>query len=128
MGIEKAIDKIAEKFGIVVDWTQDNIYPYVKDIMEKYRTGKIVQDIIIIGILGLLVLLAILTLKHIFTPKRKPFISKEEDEIVSAILITICLLALVLLIPIVIWEICNLIDWIFIPETQFIKEISKLLK
>lgn len=128
MGIEKAIDKIAEKFGIVVDWTQDNIYPYVKDIMEKYRTGKIVQDIIIIGILGLLVLLAILTLKQIFTPNRKPFISKEEDDIVSAILITICLLALVFLIPIVIWKICNLIDWIFVPEMQFIKEISKLLK
>lgn len=128
MEIEKIIDKIAEKFGIVIDWTQDNIYPYVKDIIGKYRTGKIVQDIIIIGILSLVVLLTILTLKHIFTPNRKPLISKEEDEIVSAILVTICLLALVLLIPIVIWEICNLIDWIFIPETQFIKEISKLLK
>lgn len=128
MGIEKAIDKIAEKFGIVVDWTQDNIYPYVKDIMGKYRTGKIVQDIIIIGILGLLVLLAILTLKQIFTPNRKPFISKEDDDIVSAFLVAICLLALVFLIPIVIWKICNLIDWIFVPEMQFIKEISELLK
>ena len=35
MEINNAIDKICEKFGIMVDWTQQNVQPYITDSCER---------------------------------------------------------------------------------------------
>lgn len=121
MEIEKAIDKIAEKFGIVVDWSQDNIYPYIRDILQRYRTASIVHDAVAIGILGLLILSAILILKS-----RGKSIKDSYDEFIFAIFMMFYYFGLATLLLITIWEIYDLTNWIFVPEMQFVKELAKL--
>lgn len=121
MEIEKAIDKIAEKFGIVVDWSQDNIYPYIRDILQRYRTVSIVHDAVAIGVLGLLILSAILILKS-----RGKSIKDSYDEFIFAIFMVLCFFVLAILLLITICEIYDLTNWIFVPEMQFVKELAKL--
>lgn len=123
MEIEKAIDKIAEKFGIVVDWSQDNIYPYIRDILQRYRTASIVQDAVTIGILGLLILSAILILKSIL---RRKSIEDSYDEFIFAIFTVFYFFGLAILLLITICKIYDLTSWIFVPEMQFVKELAKL--
>lgn len=123
MEIEKAIDKIAEKFGIVVNGSQDNIYPYIRDILQRYRTASIVQDAVTIGILGLLILSAILILKSIL---RRKSIEDSYDEFIFAIFTVFYFFGLAILLLITICKIYDLTSWIFVPEMQFVKELAKL--
>lgn len=123
MEIEKAIDKIAEKFGIVVNGSQDNIYPYIRDILRRYRTASIVQDAVTIGILGLLILSAILILKSIL---RRKSIEDSYDEFIFAIFTVFYFFGLAILLLITICKIYDLTSWIFVPEMQFVKELAKL--
>lgn len=129
MEIEKALDQLAEKFGIAVDWSQD-IYSYVQDILNRYRTVSIVQDAVIIVLLVLGAILATLVLKYIlkyiFKQDRKYIISADADDFISAIIIAACIVFLLIFVPITIVNINDITRWIFVPETQFVKELAKL--
>lgn len=122
MEIEKAIDKIAEKFGIVINWSQDNIYPYIRDILQRYRTVSIVQDAVTIVLFVLSVILTTLALKHIF----KQIISADDDDFISAIIIAVCIVWLLISVLVTIVNIYDITGWIFVPEMQFVKELAKL--
>lgn len=121
--LAKIFDKIAEKFGIVVNGSQDNIYPYIRDILQRYRTASIVQDAVTIGILGLLILSAILILKSIL---RRKSIEDSYDEFIFAIFTVFYFFGLAILLLITICKIYDLTSWIFVPEMQFVKELAKL--
>lgn len=129
MEIEKAIDKIAEKFGIALDWSQDNIYPCIRDILQRYRTVSIVQDAVTIVLLVLSVILTTLALKHIF----KQIISADDsadddddDDFISTIIIAVCIVWLLISVLVTIVNIYDITGWIFVPEMQFVKELAKL--
>lgn len=126
MEIEKALDQLAEKFGIVVDWSQDNIYPYIRDILQRYRTVSIVQDAVTIVLFVLGAILATLVLKYIFKQDRKNIISADADDFISAIIIAVCIVLLLIFVPVTILNIYDITGWIFVPETQFVKELAKL--
>lgn len=126
MEIEKALDQLAEKFGIVVDWSQDNIYPYIRDILQRYRTVSIVQDAVTIMLFVLGAILATLGLKYIFKQDRKYIISEDADVFISAIIGAACIVVLLIFVPATIENIYDIVGWIFVPETQFVKELAKL--
>lgn len=126
MEIEKALDQLAEKFGIVVDWSQENIYPYIQDIFQRYRTVSIVQDAVTIVLFVLGAILATLGLKYIFKQDRKYIISEDADVFISAIIGAACIVLLLIFAPVTIENIYDITGWIFVPETQFVKELAKL--
>lgn len=125
MEIEKALDQLAEKFGVVVDWSQDR-YSYVQDILNQYRTVSIVQDAITIVLFVLGTILATLVLKYIFKQDRKYIISADADDSISAIIIAVCIVFLLIFVPVTIASIYDMAEWIFVPETQFVKELAEL--
>lgn len=53
--IIKVLDDLAKRFGIVVDWTQDNVLPYVQQLCEKLVKYEIATSTawIIITAIGL---------------------------------------------------------------------------
>lgn len=40
------LDALCEKFGVVVDWSQQNIIPYISQLMNKCITYEVVTSII----------------------------------------------------------------------------------
>lgn len=38
---KELIDAIAEKFGILIDWTADNVIPQIMDILIRYRNYEL---------------------------------------------------------------------------------------
>ena len=56
--IIKVLDALAEKFGLVVDWTSANVIPYLEKLCGKYVNYEIVTSVIwlifaiIIGVIG----------------------------------------------------------------------------
>lgn len=43
--IINVLDAICDKFGIVIDWTQENVLPYVQQLCGKYIKYEIVSSV-----------------------------------------------------------------------------------
>lgn len=56
--IIEILDAIGDKLGIAIDWTSENVWPYLKDLMEKYVRYVVVNKIFLI-ITSILVFFAI---------------------------------------------------------------------
>ena len=65
--IIKVLDNLAQKFGIAIDWTNQNILPYLQDLMSRYISFKnaqaIIWIIISIIIIGLGIFIIVRTIK-----------------------------------------------------------------
>ena len=44
--IEKILDDLAERFGVIIDWTDKNVVPYMKELFEKIMDYHITLNII----------------------------------------------------------------------------------
>ena len=65
--IIKVLDNLAQKFGIAIDWTNQNILPYLQDLIGRYISFKnaqaIIWIIISIIIIGLGIFIIVKTIK-----------------------------------------------------------------
>ena len=44
--IIKLLDELAKRFGIVIDWTSENVMPYLEDLFNRFITYNIVVDVV----------------------------------------------------------------------------------
>lgn len=135
--IIKVIDHLAEKIGVAVDWTADNIIPQVLDIMARYRVYEIVLSALsILFCIGWFVCVFI-AIKKAVLPARKRCVENKGENfwfwnccgdiqlniagiIILAFAIAVSLAAIILCIK----NIGELTRWALIPEVQFYKLIS----
>lgn len=132
------IDKIAEKIGIAIDWSGENVMPYVQDIMERYRTINIIQNaifsIIAMIVLIICVIIGVKETKGIIKGYReeKPSIWIEVTKYIyspNSIDLTYLSLAIIIILPIlfVIFSMIfihtgnDLLNWIYVPEVKFLE-------
>ena len=43
--IISVLDAICEKFGVAIDWTQENVLPYAKELCDKYIRYEIATSV-----------------------------------------------------------------------------------
>ena len=41
----EVLNTLGEKFGLFVDWSQQNVQPYIEDLMQRVTQYKIVSNI-----------------------------------------------------------------------------------
>lgn len=115
----KVLEYLGEKFGIVVDWTSENVMPYAEDLIHRMSTYNIVLNSIwsAIGVVLLVITVAILI--WCFKQKRKDEYWGFLDEggaatITMLITGTIGITLVGCFLP-------ALIESIFIPEIAIMK-------
>lgn len=125
--IIKVLDALCDKFGIVIDWTKQNILPEVEKLFEKMSTYLLVKDSVclILSVLG--ILLVVLCFKY----KHKDIINGfDDDGIMFGVSFVICILLIVLLIASIIGLFINgsnLIQSSTIPELRILEYLQDLL-
>ena len=60
--IIKVLDNLAERFGIAIDWTSQNVMPYLQDLMNRYVSYKMGMSIMWIVILGIILIVSLVVL------------------------------------------------------------------
>lgn len=75
--IIKVIDAIAEKFGIAIDWTAENVMPLVTETLEQLITYKKVLN----GTFSLIFLLFIITSATVLIIGLKSYITCKKTKI-----------------------------------------------
>lgn len=128
--IIKVLDNLGEKFGVVIDWTQQNIQPYAQDLCQRVTQYKLSTSIVglVIAILLLIVSITwfIYTIKTTTGYKNKYGFSDDDKFIrqCSCFIIApiMCLTGLI----IGSCMIDNIYMCIYVPERILINMISSM--
>ena len=131
--IIQVIDALCEKFGIAVNWTSENVIPYLEILCGKLVKYEICTSIAWITIMVLLSLASIVATKKL-TPKFKKGCEDEADTWdngwhVGAAFAIIGLIGLNLAVIIVVGkQVMDIIKCATFPEMYIFEYISALLK
>lgn len=123
-GVIKILDKLGEKFGLAIDWSSQNIIPYLQELMGRYVSlcnAKAITWIVVCSVL--LILLIIGLYKMIKWAKTEE--GFKEDEIWMP---TIALLSFVIIIilGILVSLLFKIYANIFTPELVFLDYIKSM--
>ena len=133
--IINVLEYIGGKLGIMLDWSSENIWPQVLDILGRYRILQIVISSIWLAV----ALIALVVFICLWIKIFKAYLACVKDKqdnlwwnwlsyrggadstgfvFVVALLSTI---AALLIIPTLIVEPGEILKWVFIPEIQFLE-------
>ena len=120
--IIEVLEYIGQKFGIVIDWSNENVMPYIKQLCERYISWEIATSFA--WLIAMILIMAILITLLVFSIKHK----QEEAAFFISILI---LFSGIICIPVIGKQIYDIITCKTFPELkiiEFIKYQTSLIK
>lgn len=110
--IIQVLDYIGKKLGLTIDWTSENVLPYVQTLCDKYINWEIATSIIWIVIGVACIILSLI------------LIIKFWDDDFGGIFFMILGIG----ITIIGFQIFDIIRCIYFPELQIFQYVQSLLK
>ena len=124
--ILEALNQLTDKFGIAVDWSNQNALPYLRDLMGRLVRYEIITSVVWLIVGALFVLSAIWWLKFIkYARKKYEDIGGFNDWDIAANVAMLAMFIVVLLgIIIVLCQIDDIIQCVVLPEGVILKYIK----
>lgn len=121
--IIQVIENLAQKFGIVVNWSSENILPTIEQLMDKYVAYEISTSIMWIIVLCITAVLCVIGYIVIILHREELYFG--ADDIVAA---TICLALIIgsIAIPLII-QIADIIKCNIVPELVIVEYIRSFI-
>ena len=134
--IIEVLDYLGEKLGVSIDWTSENILPYIQTLCGKYINWEIATSIVwlIVGIV--FIILSVICFKY-FIKYAKQYEQYKEDRdkykkyydsndyACSFLIIFFCLLVIGICVSGC--QIFDIIKCIYLPELQIYEYITTLI-
>lgn len=108
--IIKLLDHLGEKFGIAIDWSSNNIMPYLQGLMDRYINYEVITSIVWI-VFGLSLIIGCVVV----------YIKTYDEDVVW-----ICCIIAIIGIVIVGWQAFDIITCYTIPEKMVIEYLQRL--
>ena len=126
--IIKVLDNLANNFGISIDWTSQNIMPYLQDLMSRYiqYQNAIAITWIIISILVVIISI-IATIKVYKWTKKNEYDSYDDEYMLAAITYMIALVLTIVSTVVLFCNIFGLIQNIHMPELTILNYTKTLI-
>lgn len=125
--IIKVLDYFAEKFGIVIDWSSENVLPYIEALCGKIVTYELYTSVywLVIGIFSLLMVLVLVKLSLYCAERHQTWDDVWEGLMFICVLGAIC--CVIVGVPMVLSQIHDIVTCIAIPEKIVIEQVSAML-
>lgn len=128
--IIKILDTLCAKFGIAINWTSENVIPYVEVLCKKLVTYEIVTSAMWVLLMWVLFGASAITLK-----KLHPWLMKAYDEdyddgymILDVALWVVTVFLGVVMICVACDQIADIIKCLTFPEMYVFEYVSNLMK
>ena len=130
--IIQVLDNLCEKFGVAVDWTSDNVIPYIETLCKKLVAHEIATSIATIAFWLIVSIVSIIAATKLY-PIFKNGIEKQgyfdNDWTPGAVFAVTGLVIINVVSVIAIWSnILDIIKCITFPEMYVLDYITDLLK
>lgn len=128
--IIKVLDALGEKFGVAINWTSENVMPYLQQLYSKYITYEIATSVV-----WLLVGICLLFVGKYLIEKTKQYWKQYEEEGISSdfdIMATVfgMLAGLVIIVGIIVilCQTMDIVTCVTFPEKMLIEEMQSIYK
>ena len=128
----KILDDLSQRFGIAIDWSSQNVLPYLQDLMTRLIQYKNIQAIIWIVVSVIMFILVGIVLKVVLKYIGKYYDSLDshlydEDRVFAkGFALFIAGIFIFAFILVIILNIRGLIQNIYLPEATIIEYIKSL--
>lgn len=137
--IINVLNYLGEKLGIAIDWTSENVWPQVMDILGRYRLLEIVFNCLWIVVQAAFIVYALVVLVKCFKASVKMRVTKQDNfwwyrgystnwmsnaGVVLVITAGIFGLTSLCMLPI---EVGDLFKWIIVPEIKYLEMLKGLI-
>lgn len=129
--IINVLDYLCDKFGIAIDWTSDNIIPYLESLCEKYIRYEIFTSIAWIAIF--LVITGIISIALSIMHKKANAVDWDDYEhkviCTTAIILWIAFIVMAFVSIIIVGtEVFDIIECYTIPEKTILEYLNQLTR
>lgn len=128
--IIEVLDNLAEKFGVAIDWTGNNVIPAVQSLCAKYLSYEIGTSIIwmCVGVLLTItgIIFAFKTRKVLKENEDVGTFEYESDVWIIWLIITVCALAAG--IPMIVTQVFDIVRCMVFPEYQIFTFIRSMTR
>lgn len=110
------IDNFAKGMGVVIDWTSNNVIPYIQDLLNRYVSYQITMCSIGSGLsfLGVIATIILIRLTYLLVERENPMLLAT---MIGAVVIgVISIQCLIFLVP-------QLFELIFVPEIYMYQQL-----
>lgn len=118
-GVIEILDALAKKLGIMIDWTSENVTPYLYELFERFIAWEIWTSVFYLGI-GILLLVA-----GFILCKFEIKIFKDMDEELAILMMVPTGICLFLGVFIAFIQIHDIITCLTFPEIMLVEYISQ---
>lgn len=126
----KLLDALGEKFGLAIDWTSENVYPYLQKL-----SGKYVRYELITSVLWLLFSVGLIILGIYLINKGKCYFKKADEDIKysdyyghGCCCYLFASFAISIGCCVILCQVNDIITCFTFPEKLFVNELRMLLK
>lgn len=137
--IIEIIEYISEKMGIAVNWSADNIWPHVEDLLTRITQYKIVSHSIGLAIGFILLFVGFVCINKL-SKDHKVYKAQKDNAIYwttykdsidlsgkGLLMLIIVILTLIAGATSVFTNANDFLEWLFIPEIRLIEYVSDLI-
>lgn len=126
--IIKLLDDLGQRFGIVIDWSSQNVMPYLKDLMSRFASYEVMTSIIwiviaLVGIIGCLVGIFVVNKHTNKVLEENPYSDWNSDR---GVLIVIGIIAIGCFVICIIFQSLDIVTCYTIPEKMILEYLKDL--
>ena len=128
--IIKVLDALGEKFGIAINWTSENVMPYLQQLCNKYITYEIATSVVLL-LLGVFLLF----IGKYLIEKTKQYWKKYEEEseysdfdIIATVFGMLAGCVIIVGIIVILCQTFDIITCVTFPEKMLIEEMQSIYK
>lgn len=121
--ITNILNDLGSRLGVAIDWTSQNVTPYIQDLISRIAKLEICNSIIVL-ICGIICVIATILCIRFFIKHYED----DVDEFAGISIITVCIICAILMFILIPIGIDGLTKAIYLPEFTAIEYIQKLIK
>lgn len=127
--IIKVLDALGEKFGVAINWTSENVMPYLQQLCRKYITYEIATSVVwlLVGICSLFVG------KYLIEKTKQYWKKYEEDvrsdfDIMATVFGMLAGCVIIVGIIVILCQTMDIVTCVTFPEKMLIEEMQSIYK
>lgn len=126
--IIEVLDALSDRLGMSIDWTQNNIIPYLQEICNKYVNYEIATSIVWIVVGVLLLVAAIWAVKKAIEVNNDTSIDEDVTALLVCMLVVLAVALSVTGIITILEQVFDIITCYTFPEKIIIEKLIEIKK